>query len=207
MKLSSKQIAQVGADILAQGYVVLDDVITADEGQVMLNACLAIEPEHFFTAGVGRHHGHQINADIRGDKMTWLADNFAGTLAYMQSMEAVKLSLNQWFYLGLNHYELMFASYPIGAFYQKHMDTFVLANGTKNQRKISTVLYLNQAWQDADGGELVLYLPQQAESGVVIEPVMGRLVMFVSDEIPHEVLVTHQLRHSLTGWFRTAAGH
>jgi len=35
-----------------------------------------------------------------------------------------------------------------------------------------------------------------------ITPEMGKLVVFMSEQIPHEVLPTHQPRASVAGWFR-----
>ena len=60
------------------------------------------------------------------------------------------------------------------------------------------VLYLNEAWQPGDGGELALYIDDKQ---YCIEPVAKRLLLFRSDKVPHEVLETHKDRYSLTGWF------
>lgn len=69
------------------------------------------------------------------------------------------------------------------AHYTKHYD-----NAIGNGRKLTTILYLNE-WKPGDGGELRMY-HSGATSGplATIEPIMGRLVMFWSDErCPHEV--------------------
>ena len=62
-------------------------------------------------------------------------------------------------------------------------------------RKLTAILYLNPDWKTGDGGELRLYLDDDRDGGggdgercVDLSPAGGRLVLFWSDEIPHEVL-------------------
>jgi SM-20-related protein len=50
------------------------------------------------------------------------------------------------------------------------------------------------------GGQLRMYLDESAEHDVV--PTGGCLVVFLSGDIPHEVLPATRERLSLTGWFR-----
>ena len=50
------------------------------------------------------------------------------------------------------------------------------------------------------GGALRLYLADQTELDVL--PSAGTLVLFISAELPHEVLPATRERLSLTGWFR-----
>jgi SM-20-related protein len=59
---------------------------------------------------------------------------------------------------------------------------------------------LNEQWSAADGGALRI----RADNGLFrdIEPLGGRLVLFLSESREHEVLVTRVPRLSLTGWFR-----
>ena len=64
---------------------------------------------------------------------------------------------------------------------------------------MSVVLYLNEDWRAADGGELVIV----AEDGErVVVPAGGTLVTFLSQRFEHEVRVAERVRLSLTGWFR-----
>ena len=66
------------------------------------------------------------------------------------------------------------------------------------------ILYLNESWTKADGGQLRMYFPQKDGSERVedVLPLGGRLVVFLSEEIPHEVLPTLKERISITGWLR-----
>ena len=85
--------------------------------------------------------------------------------------------------------------YPSGSFYQRHLDRFK----DDDRRTISSVFYLNTAWQESDAGQLRIYSGVQQHN---IAPLANRLVLFVSADIWHEVLPTNAIRKSLTGWFK-----
>jgi len=67
------------------------------------------------------------------------------------------------------------------------------------------VTYLNSDWQPGDGGELVLYAEDEVTEIATIEPRAGTLVLFLSEEIPHEVRPAIRDRISIAGWFRLNA--
>jgi SM-20-related protein len=67
------------------------------------------------------------------------------------------------------------------------------------------VTYLNQDWRASDGGELVLYQDEADKNGLRILPEAGTVVLFLSDEFPHEVLPAKVDRYSIAGWFRVNA--
>lgn len=83
-------------------------------------------------------------------------------------------------------------------FNKKHIDTFQ----NDYRRTISIVCYLNQDWQDCFGGQLKLYLKDQT---LEIFPTDGKIVLFDSKSIEHEVLLvlTENKRLSITGWLKT----
>jgi SM-20-related protein len=66
--------------------------------------------------------------------------------------------------------------------------------------QVSLVLYLNEGWTSAAGGELRLF--DAAGGHRDIEPVAGRLVCFLTPGREHEVLPTQCARLSISGWFR-----
>jgi len=55
-------------------------------------------------------------------------------------------------------------------------------------------------WLPEDGGQLRMFLADGAEP--LVEPLAGCLVVFLSGEVPHEVLPAGRERLSLTGGFR-----
>jgi SM-20-related protein len=149
-------------------------------------------------AGVGRGAIHQVNAAVRCDEIKWLTGQTAAQKGYLLQMAALQVALNRALFLGLFDYEGHFALYPAGGFYKKHTDSF---RGAAN-RLVSTVLYLNPDWQADWGGALVIDSKDPQQAPVVITPEMGKLVIFMSEEMPHEVLPTLHPRVSVAGWFR-----
>ncbi|MGE8497248.1 MAG: 2OG-Fe(II) oxygenase [Pseudomonas sp.] len=148
-------------------------------------------------AGVGRGSALAVREAVRGDSIEWLEVGQSDVCdQYLMLLDGLRQAINQGLYLGLEDYESHFALYPPGAFYQKHVDRF----RDDDRRTVSAVLYLNQAWQDEQGGALRLYL----KNGEVrdVPPQAGCLVVFLSADLPHEVLPATRERLSLTGWFR-----
>jgi len=101
--------------------------------------------------------------------------------------------------MGLLHQEFLYAMYPKGTFYQKHIDTFQ----NDDRRKLSMVCYLNDnSWKTTNGGELVLY--PKGKERITIYPLPGRVVIFESQVLEHEVKeVLKEERLSITGWLKT----
>ena len=77
---------------------------------------------------------------------------------------------------------------PGGSTYPLHVDNTLGVTGSPQDdtRKLTCIIYLNPQYQDGDGGELRLLL---LHGGCLdLDPRGGRMVIFWSDEIPHEVL-------------------
>ncbi len=138
------------------------------------------------------------NSDlVRGDKIYWLDqshDNKSENV-FLGMMDAMVIYLNRTCYTGITDYEFHYTLYEIGTYYKKHIDQFT----TNDRRKYSVIVYLNEDWQTEDGGELSLKINHQT---VKINPTAGKCVFFKSNEIEHEVLVTHKNRLSITGWLK-----
>lgn len=149
-------------------------------------------------AGVGRDLDYQIDRQTRRDWIHWLSRQRPTQREFVDWAEQLRLALNRRLFLGLFEFEAHLALYPSGAFYVRHFDSF---RGAAN-RMVSLVLYLNRSWQPGDGGELVLYAPEQGPEIARIEPRAGTLVLFMSEEVEHEVLPTRVPRASVSGWFR-----
>ena len=157
-----------------------------------------IEDDRLKRAGVGREQAFQVDRDVRRDWIFWLTRQRPAQLALLEFAERLRLALNRRLFLALFEFEAHLALYPPGAFYRRHFDSF---RGAAN-RMVSLVVYLNRDWDDDDGGELVLYRPQTAEEMAHIAPRAGTLLLFMSEEIEHEVLPTRTDRASISGWFR-----
>ena len=153
----------------------------------------------FRSAGVGRDG--RVETKVRGDEILWL-DRASATPAQrtvLGRLERLRETLNRELQLGALEVEAHFAVYPAGGAYAVHVDRFRDADA----RVLSLVLYLNDAWGEADGGELRLHLgPGAGAPFVDVLPRGGTLVVFLSDRFPHEVLPARRERLSLAGWFR-----
>lgn len=183
--------------MVEQGYGILDSFLTKKETAELNDSLTERYAEDAFRrAGISKEQ--EVVKAIRGDEIFWL-DKSAATEAekrYLAQVEAFMLYLNRTCYLGLQSYEMHYAVYPIGTFYRRHLDRFQNDSG----RKLSIICYLNDVWEDTDGGQLRLHLRDEIKD---ILPLAGRVVIFESDKIEHEVLTAHKERRSVTGWLKT----
>ncbi|NOJ12620.1 2OG-Fe(II) oxygenase [Vibrio splendidus] len=177
-----------------QGYFVWDDFLTQEE-VVALRDCI---PENWKKARIGRNDEVARETTIRSDKIQWVRRDMGKPASlFLDKMEQIRLEANQAFFLGLFEYEAHFAKYEEGDFYQKHLDCF---KGNEN-RRLTTVFYMNDEWSEEDAGELVVY-DLKDNHIATIPPKGGRLLVFLSEQFPHEVLPTNTERFSIAGWFR-----
>ncbi|ELB2963474.1 2OG-Fe(II) oxygenase [Vibrio parahaemolyticus] len=182
-------------DALAtDGYYIWDDFLSEDE-VIQLRDCI---PDNWKKARIGRNDDVTRIESIRSDKIQWLKPAMGQPIAnYLSKMEEIRQEVNRHFFLGLFEYEAHFAKYEKGDFYQKHLDCF---KGNEN-RRLTTVFYMNESWSEEDAGELVVYDLNDKEIAT-IPPRGGRLLVFLSEQFPHEVLPTNAERFSIAGWFR-----
>jgi len=193
--------------VAEHGFCVINDFLPEATVTALANEAQTLkQTEAMQVAGIGREHLN-VNKEIRGDSIYWLNEDEATTAqqSYFEQMESLRLNLNRHLYLGLFGLESHLAVYPEGGFYKKHLDCFASQNPQKPQRKISCIVYLNHDWHMQDGGQLKLYLNETDESdkykSILISPLAGRAVIFLSDTFYHEVMPTYKERISLTGWF------
>ncbi|NVJ66532.1 MAG: 2OG-Fe(II) oxygenase [Gammaproteobacteria bacterium] len=190
--------ARICHAIANDGYIVLPQVLPDELLNQLFVNLIELNPHDFERAGIGREEDFQKNRFVRQDAIHWLEPQMEFAQGYFAWMEELRLRLNRQLFLGLFDYESMFAHYPEGAFYKRHLDAF---KGNTN-RRLSTVLYLNPQWHPEDGGELLMYQKRQKTPFESVLPTYGTMVIFLSEQFPHEVLPAHRSRFSLTGWFR-----
>jgi SM-20-related protein len=133
----------------------------------------------------------------------WLNESEANSAekAFFNRINDMVSYLNKTCFMGILFKEFHYALYPKGTFYKRHLDTFQ----NDDRRKLSMVCYLNEEdWQPEYGGELVLYLNENGkEVEKTIYPFPGRMVIFESQILEHEVKPVEQKRMSITGWLKT----
>ena len=187
------------------GYVVLPGFLPAEQVTALRNELLAHDAAGGLrAAGVGRQprlHDHQGE---RRDRIRWLDGASVAQQDYLSRLEALRLAINGALFLGLFDLENHFALYEPGGFYRRHRDAF----SRHNPRVVSCVTYLNDDWQDADGGHLRLWRSPRCQLPVLqVLPEGGTLVCFLSEQVPHEVMPATRIRLSLAGWFRRNPGN
>ncbi len=187
-------------EIYTQGYSVIDSFLPQQDYEDLLFSAQAMHAEgHFRSARIGRQLDTAQHSEIRGDKIFWLNESENKNTAidnYLSQINRLARALNQAFYLGLEQFETHFAVYPPKTFYKKHIDQFK----TAQDRRISCVYYLNEQWQDTDGGQLKLY-SEQDKLVLSLLPLANRFICFKSD-LAHEVEETQRTRYSIAGWLK-----
>jgi SM-20-related protein len=151
----------------------------------------------FNFGGIGNNKNFKKDDAVRGDLIYWLDRKHGNACEndFFDVIDQFILHLNQTCYTGLSGYEFHYTLYPAGSFYKKHLDQFK----SNDNRKYSMIIYLNDDWMLADGGQLCIH----HEAGLQnIAPKQGTSVFFKSNELAHEVLLTTKPRMSITGWLK-----
>ncbi len=190
------------ANIASHGLGVVDNWLSSQELQDISRAFDQwIKDKRFTPAKIGKVENHILNTDIRGDETWWFdpLDPPFVLLPILNRINELRVQINRELFLGLKDWEAHIAIYPAGATYKKHLDR----HRDSSHRKLSLILYLNENWSPDFGGELVIY--RKNDEIMRVDPIGGRLVAFLSEDFPHEVLPATKPRRSLTGWFLDAA--
>ena len=190
------QFEKIADDLANDGISIVDDFLSKEE---VLNITNADEFKNgllrFRKAGIGKSQEKQINETIRGDYIQWIdrTNTAPQILLYLERLSQLTVFLNQSLFLSLKDSEVHMTIYPVGSFYKRHLDQFK----KDDHRKLSVICYLNENWQEDEGGQLRVYFPTSTKD---FFPIAGRLVCFRSDLLEHEVLPATRERLSLTGW-------
>tara|TARA_R110002051_G_scaffold70544_1_gene126901 strand:- start:28854 stop:29483 length:630 start_codon:yes stop_codon:yes gene_type:complete len=188
------------SDIARQKYAIIDDFFKDDTVLALRTALLEkYEDDVFKKSAIGNKTNAVVKKAIRGDIILWMDERFcnAAEQLFFNKINDLKDYLNRTCFLGINQKEFHYAVYPKDTFYKRHLDTFM----NDDRRRLSFVCYLNsEDWQPKNGGELVLYLENEAKT---IYPFPGKVVIFESNVLEHEVKPVHTPRLSITGWLKT----
>lgn len=198
----NNKIENILNDLEQQGWSVQENFFSTELIQQLKETLTDFHQQGILKqAGIGRKNAFHIEQSIRSDEISWFDENNLNESqeSFLNITKQLQDEINQHFYLGLFELEVHFALYAPDAFYKRHLDQH------KNQdaRIITLITYLNENWNEEDGGELQLYLKDGKTVSVM--PKAGTLVCFMSAEFEHEVLPAKRERASLTGWFRKRA--
>lgn len=189
-------VEKILQELEQNGYCYIPSLLDMDAVK-KINDFFQNQKSDFHAAKVGAKDQKERVVSIRGDYTFWLdplspSDPFNEIFLFL---DRLKTSVNENFFLGLKQYECHLAYYPEGTFYQKHLDCFE----KDSSRRLSFVFYLNQEWNEEDGGEIVIY----DKKGNILNsffPMPGSFITFLSEDFPHEVKSSRRERRSLTGW-------
>jgi SM-20-related protein len=236
--LISEIIKKPFEELMEKGYVVFDPFMNKKDSLL-----IALDLEKRFVSSEMQEAGvrglastvmageRSIVPDIRLTATRWL-DKEEGTAIesavwshfdQLRTLASSELGMGT---NGLSEMELLYARYPIGGFYLRHMDSHHVDTprmaDNQTERILSFILYLPKLEagdmameynQERDGGLLRLWpavggrrneILEDGEEGdeIDIQPKPGTLVLFLSQGLPHQVLETLCVRRSVIGWFR-----
>lgn len=191
-------------DIAEQKYSIVDGFFNPAEVDLLRSTLIAKHKEDAFKkAAIGNRTNELIERSVRGDFILWMNEATAepAESIFFQKVNDLVQYLNRTCFMGILHKEFHYALYPEGTFYKRHLDTFQ----NDGRRKLSMVCYLNnENWTPENGGELSIYTTNKGkEEELKIYPLPGRMVIFESQELEHEVKTVKVPRLSITGWLKT----
>lgn len=181
--------------LAAGDWVQRDDWMDA-AGVAAIREALAPSLEDLRPAGTGASRVQ--NREIRGDRIRWLEATGSAAMVHT-AFAALGRRLSRDLWLGIAGFELQLAAYEADARYARHKD----ASRHRSDRVLTAILYLNPDWQPCDGGELRLHCHDGTTHDLA--PLAGRLILFRSDELEHEVRPAQRRRLAVTAWYRSGA--
>ncbi|SHI76942.1 2OG-Fe(II) oxygenase [Flavobacterium haoranii] len=191
---------KVITDLLEQQFSIVDDFFDFNEIEDLRALLLEkYNEDEFRKAAIGNQFSEQIVKSIRGDFISWIDENNLSQTeeVFFNKIDKFVNYMNRTCFLGIQEKEFHYAVYPKGTFYKRHLDTFQ----NDDSRKLSVVCYLNdEDWKPEYGGELVIFKPLEE---IKVYPLKGRVVIFESQVLEHEVRQVEQMRLSITGWLKT----
>ncbi len=185
-------------DLMNHNYAQVDGFFAENICIGLRNLLLEKEQAGFFKkATIGNKTNSQEILAIRSDLISWIENNSENEFeqSFNHQVDDFCTYLNRTCFTGIKNWEFHYALFEKGAFYKRHIDRFK----NDNARKYSIVTYLNQNRKVDDGGALVIYTK---EGAITILPEWGRTVIFKSDLLEHEVMVSGKDRLSITGWLK-----
>lgn len=182
--------------LAADGWCVLPGLMTMMQTQALADECATMHDARLLQparTGTGR-----TASSLRGDSTHWFSSGAmsAPQQAFTDRIDALRIALSRELMLGLVDCESHYAVYRPGAGYARHLDRL----RDNDARVVSAVFYLNEAWQETDGGALRLYLADGSARDIY--PHAGSLLLFLSAQFEHEVLPAIRNRVSIACWMR-----
>lgn len=210
---SAAVAASAGRRLVEEGHAIIDAFLGAEAIAACLADVLALYRSGAGPFVLGRTGGGSTSklaeAVVRGDRIAVLGDeerapvpSIEGLLLEADRLVAAMADGVPELRRVASRSHPMLACYPgDGARYVKHVDN---PGGQANGRLLTLLVYLNEAWEPAHGGQLALH--RADGSTVEVAPLLDRCCCFWSDHrTPHEVLPSHRERWAISVWYHVAA--
>ena len=195
---SQSLFERIADDIQNKGYSINPDSLPSGLGDSLLHRIDNMGEDKFVHARIGREQLLMKNTIVRKNEISWIIGESEACRDWLKWTKQMQVFLNRRLLLGLFSFESHFSHYAVGDFYKRHVDAHI---GDAN-RVLSIVVFLNPDWLAESAGEFVLYKDQTDHEGIKVTPTLGTVVVFLSEDFPHEVLLTNRDRYAIAGWFR-----
>ncbi|MDZ7774081.1 MAG: 2OG-Fe(II) oxygenase [Balneolaceae bacterium] len=189
---------RIADTLVDHDYVVVGDLFNQDDLEGLRGELIRkLKADELEPAGIGNRDKHTKDETIRSNRIRWIEDHSPKYFerGYMGRIRELKAYLNRTCFSGISDFEFHYACFARHTLYKRHLDRF----RSDDARKFSVVTYLNPDWEQAYGGQLVLYLP---DTKLHIDPTWSKTVIFRSHIVEHEVLPAERDRMSITGWLK-----
>ena len=195
--------ARIAEDIRNKGYSINPAALPVGLGDSLYDRIHTMDDENFVGARVGSEQLLMHNQFVRKNDICWITGESDAGRDWLKWTSELQSFLNRRLLLGLFSFESHFSHYGVGDFYKRHVDALRSTSLKDNtNRVLSVVVYLNPDWLPENKGELVLYKDNSDQEGIKVTPSFGTVLVFLSEDFPHEVLLTNRDRYSIAGWFR-----
>jgi SM-20-related protein len=190
--------ARISTDLITKGYSANLNALPIKLANQLCLHVSTMTDASFVEAAIGRDQQHTHDILVRSQKQSWISSGDSDASAnWLKWAGELQSYLNKHLFMGLFSFESHYAHYSPGDFYNRHYDSFKGQSG----RKLSIIVYLNRDWLLGEGGELILYNDDGDKIGLTVIPNFATVVVFLSEEHPHEVLRAHRDRYSIAGWY------
>jgi SM-20-related protein len=199
-------------ELASKGYVIIENFLPENLQEALRQDVLSLRQKSKFNiAKIGQDATNALNTEIRVAETCFLGPSKlrdmpdASRSQLYDVLDQLRQDLPQ--PLDSNLSEFLYAYYPKGGFYRRHLDA--IPGSASTLREFSFLMYLNKDWKEENGGRLRLHmdsggdwLPEGEEANFQdVDPCGGTLVLFESDKLPHEVLDTQAERVAIVGWY------
>ena len=204
-----------------QGYAIIQNFIPQNLIDNLRADVLQLRSAgRFKIAGVGQDNSNAVVDSIRRAETCFINDNNHADIKsdarnqLYTILNQARLDLSQHCSsrgisrLDAKLDELLYAYYPLGGYYKRHIDA--VSYSPSYLRQYSFLLYLNASdWDIANlGGALRIYLENNENKSehdhIDVPPCGGTMLVFDSANIPHQVMDTAAERMAVVGWYNRA---